>query len=75
MMNFYIIINITFCFNTYFSGSKSSKLTNLEGVAHNVLLIFNSITLSILYLINYFVLELFHKMHRSKKYLYKLADI
>ena len=43
-MNFDIIISITFCFN--FSGLKSSKLTNFGGVAHNVLSILNSFTLS-----------------------------
>ena len=34
-----------------FSGSKSSKLTNLTGVAHDVLSILNSFTLFVLYYI------------------------
>ena len=75
MMKFYIIIRIAFSFNTIFSDLKSSKLTNLEGVAHNVLLIFNSFTLSILYLINYFELELLHILLYTNNYLYKLVDI
>ena len=48
-MNFYIIISITFVSILNFSGLKSSKLTNFEGVAYNVLLTFNSLTLFILY--------------------------
>ena len=74
MMNLYIIIVLL-------SGLKSSKLTNLEGVAHNVLLIFISLTLSILYLtsfeivILYFVIELLRKLLHTNKDLYKLVDI
>ena len=74
MMNLYIITALL-------SGLKSSKLTNLEGVAHNVLLIFISLTLSILYLtsfeivILYFVIELLRKLLHTNKDLYKLVDI
>ena len=36
--------------NKRFSGLKSSKLTNFEGVVHNVLSTFNSFVLFILYI-------------------------
>ena len=63
-MNFYIIVSIIFYFNTYFFGSKSTKLTNVAGVAHNVPSILNSFTLFILYYI-------FRKNKSSlRKYIY-----
>ena len=46
-MNFDIILSIIYLALLILSGLKSSRLTNFQGVAHNVLSIFNSLTLSI----------------------------
>ena len=51
MMNFYITIKIIFVSILNFSGLKSSKLIIFEEVSRNVLSIFNSLTLFILYVL------------------------
>ena len=71
-MNFYIIVSIIFCFNTYFFNSKSSKLTNLAGVAHDVLSIFILLLYSFYMFLelNFSFIIFFREKHFRRKYIF-----